>query len=125
MSSVGGRIAAWLVVLALLAVAFVAGILAFTIDGLGPPSSQCARAQQLPTVGGPYYENTTITGSPVWLPLGIACTYDSPDDAVGPQTVLHLRWGETVVVVAALGLAVVAGGFAVGALPRVRHILTP
>jgi hypothetical protein len=117
MASIGGRIAAWLVVLALLAVAFVGGILAFTIDGLGPPSSQCARAQQLPTIGGPYYENAIVTGSPVWLPLGIACTYDSPDDAVGPQTVLHLQWVETVVVAAALGLAVVAGGFAIAAVP--------
>ena len=118
MSSVGGRVAGWLVVLPLLAVAFVAGILAFTIDGLGPPSSQCARATELPTVGGPYFENTTITGSPVWLPLGLACTYDSPDDSVGPQTVLHLQWGESAVVVASLGLAVVAGGFAIGVLPR-------
>lgn len=70
-----------------------------SLGGLEPASSQCSTAPTAdrPTKGGPYYENTTVTGWVTYFPLAIVCTYDSPDDSIGPQTVHNQNWAETVV----------------------------
>jgi hypothetical protein len=57
------------------------------------PSS--ARARHLPEPGGPFYENTEVAGERTFMPLGVNCTYDSPDDAIGPQTVQNTNWPAT------------------------------
>jgi len=91
------RIAGVLVftVFGLLAVnAFLFGI---TLDGKEHPAVQCTRSTHLPESGGPFYENTEVTGERTFMPLGVNCTYDSPDDAIGPQTVQNANWPATVV----------------------------
>ena len=70
------------------------------IDGHADPGTQCTRSSELPTVGGPYYESSIVTGVRTFFPLGIVCMYDSPDDSVGPQAVWHAQWLSTAVWVA-------------------------
>ena len=73
-----------LLIFSLLALAsFLTGI---TLDGKEHPTIQCVHTTRLPETGGPFRENTEITGERTFLPLGVNCTYDSPDDAFGPQT---------------------------------------
>jgi hypothetical protein len=53
-----------------------------------------------------FYEDTVITGERTFMPLGVDCTYDSPDDAIGPQTVVNSNWPATVIWLASVVLAV-------------------
>ncbi|MCU1523479.1 MAG: hypothetical protein JWO18_373 [Microbacteriaceae bacterium] len=94
-------------------VSFFAGT---TIGGHIPPSSQCSLSADVPDKGGPYYENTTVTGAVTYFPLGIVCTYDSPDDSIGPQTVAHRNWGETIV--SFVSLVGVVLGIVLGAIQK-------
>lgn len=66
-----------------------------TLDGKESPAIQCTRSAPRPEIGGPYYESTITTGERTWFPLGVNCTYDSPDDDVGPQTVVNSNWPAT------------------------------
>lgn len=69
-----------------------------TLDGKEAPGMQCSSGiGPRPSVGGPYYEQTKVTGERTWFPLGMACTYDAPDDGVGPQTVITAHWVPTVI----------------------------
>ena len=68
-----------------------------TLDGKESPAMQCTSGVgPRPSVGGPYYEQTKVTGERTWFPFGMACTYDAPDDGVGPQTVITAHWVQTV-----------------------------
>ncbi|MBF4635065.1 hypothetical protein ITJ38_11680 [Agreia pratensis] len=96
---------------ALAAVAF--GV---TLDGRESPAIQCTKSAPRPEVGGPYLESTVVTGERTWLPLGVDCTYDSPDDEVGPQTVTNSNWVATVMAVACSALAVYGVVMIVGAV---------
>jgi len=66
-----------------------------TLGGKDVPSIQCGHWVPRPAVGGPFYENTVITGERTFFPLGVNCTYDSPDDSFGPQTVVNSSWPST------------------------------
>ena len=74
--------------------AFLAGI---TLDGKEVPAVQCTRSMHLPESGGPFNEGTRVTGERTIMPLGVNCTYDSPKDAIGPQTVQNSNWPATTV----------------------------
>lgn len=71
---------------------FLTGI---TLDGKEDPAIQCSRGTPLPENGGPFYEGTIITGERTFLPLGVNCTFDAPDDSFGPQTVVNSNWPAT------------------------------
>lgn len=93
--------------------AFALGLI---LDGTGAPTTQCERSTERPNAGGPYFENTVVQGSPTFFPLGIACTFDVPTDAVGPQQINHPNWTATIVcVVCTIGAA---GGFLLLIAPR-------
>lgn len=92
-----------LLIFSLLALgSFLNGI---TLDGKEHPSIQCVHSTRLPETGGPFRENTEITGERTFMPLGVNCTYDSPDDAFGPQTVRNTNWPATVIWIASTAAA--------------------
>ena len=74
--------------------AFLTGI---TLDGRELPAVQCTRSMHLPESGGPFNEGTRVAGERTFMPLGVNCTYDSPRDAIGPQTVRNSNWTATTV----------------------------
>jgi len=74
--------------------AFLAGI---TLDGKEVPAVQRTRSMHLPKSGGPFNEGTRVTGERTIMPLGVNCTYDSPKDGIGPQTVQNSNWPATTV----------------------------
>lgn len=43
----------------------------------------------------PVLREHVVTGERTFMPLGVTCTYDSPDDAIGPQTVQNPNWPAT------------------------------
>jgi hypothetical protein len=88
------------------ALALSALLVGVTLDGKEAPAIQCTRSAPRPDAGGPYYESTVTTGERTWFPLGINCTYDSPDDAIGPQTVVNSNWPATFVWLASSGAAI-------------------
>jgi hypothetical protein len=88
------------------ALALSAVVIGVTLDGKEAPAIQCTRSAPRPDAGGPYYESTVTTGERTWFPLGINCTYDSPDDAIGPQTVVNSNWLATFVWLASSGAAI-------------------
>ena len=99
-----------LLIFSLLALAsFLTGI---TLDGKEHPTIQCVHTTRLPETGGPFRENTEITGERTFLPLGVNCTYDSPDDAFGPQTVQNPNWPATVIWIASTAAAVYGASMA-------------
>lgn len=79
--------------------------------GRHSPLSQCLY-MSTPTVGGPYFENSTVVPRQHLVPLGLDCWWDSPDDTVGPQVAPHRAWAATAVltlsVLVGVGAAVVA-----------------
>jgi hypothetical protein len=77
-----------------------------TLDGKEAPAIQCTRSAPRPEIGGPYYESSTTNGERTWFPLGVNCTYDSPDDDVGPQTVINSNWPATFMWLASSLLAI-------------------
>jgi hypothetical protein len=87
----------------LAATSFLFGI---TLDGKEHPAIQCSHAAPRPEIGGPFYGNTVITGERTFMPLGVNCTYDSPNDAIGPQTVVNSNWPATVIWLPSAVLAV-------------------
>lgn len=93
-----------------------------TLDGKEDPAIQCSRAAPRPEIGGPFHENTVITGERTFMPLGVDCTYDSPEDAVGPQTVVNSNWPATVFWLASTVLAACGATLSVNpkAFPRRR-----
>lgn len=102
---VGRRALGWALIVLCLGVGLFWFHSGTTLGGLDPPSSQCAASVDVPTEGGPYYEDATVTGAATYFPLGMICIYDSPNDSVGPQTVDHQNWVETVVcLISVLGL---------------------
>lgn len=106
--------AGFFVVFGLIALAAVA--VGMNIDGHSDPSTQCWRSTEVPKIGGPYFESSIVTGARIFFPLGIICTYDSPDDAVGQQSVQHSQWLPT-------GVALLFGTASIGSLlplPRRR-----
>ena len=99
-----------LVFFSLLAISsFLSGI---TLDGKEHPSIQCLHAAPRPDAGGPFLENAEVSGVRTFLPLGVTCTYDSPDDAVGPQTVQNANWPATVIWMASSAAALYGGSLA-------------
>ncbi|KQP01848.1 hypothetical protein [Leifsonia sp. Leaf264] len=89
------------------ALALVSLAFGVTLDGKGDPAVQCTLSAPRPEVGGPYFESTITTGERTWFPLGVNCTYDSPDDEVGPQTVVNSNWTATGVCLASSILTLV------------------
>ena len=77
-----------------------------TLGGRDPVSSQCAASPDVPSTGGPYFENTTVAGWVTYAPLGVTCSYDVPGDRVGAQTVAHQNWVESLVCVVSASLVV-------------------
>lgn len=75
------------------------------VIGKDPAEIQCLYTWEFPAVGGPYDEQTRIKGEFTYFPLGMVCSYDAPDDAVGPQEVSHPNWLATVVVAFSLLMA--------------------
>ena len=94
-SSLIRRVVGFLVLTVFGLVAVAALLVGVTLDGKEQPAVQCTRSAYLPEEGGPFRENTEITGERTFLPLGVNCTYDSPDDAIGPQTVHNTNWSAT------------------------------
>lgn len=78
----------WVALLASLLVLCVAAAIGLNPGGRHSPDSQCAQLAP-PSTGGPYYEDSTVVSRRKLVPLGLDCTYDSPRDSVGPQTVEH------------------------------------
>lgn len=76
-----------------------------TLDGWNAPEIQCSYALERPAAGGPYYERTRIQGDYTFLPLGMDCSYDAPDDDVGPQEVSHPNWLATIIAAFSLLMA--------------------
>lgn len=101
----GGAWAGILVSLAILAGSLVVGV---NPGGRHAPNVQCLLMPS-PVVGGPYYEDSSVRSDPTFVPLGLSCSWDSPDDSVGPQTIWHPSIVANVVAVIAL-LAIVAFG---------------
>lgn len=96
-----------------LAVAMISIVFGITMDGRDDLSTQCQRSSALPTAGGPYLEDTAVSGSPTFTPLGVACTYDSPNDSFGPQTIAHPDWPATVTGGTAFVLAIISAVVAI------------
>jgi hypothetical protein len=90
------------------ALALSALLVGVTLDGKEAPAVQCTRSAPRPDAGGPYYESTLTTGERTWFPLGINCTYDSPDDAIGPQTVVNSNWPATFIWLASSAVTIFA-----------------
>jgi hypothetical protein len=90
-------------------IALFAVAVGVNIDGHADPATQCMRNSDVPKIGGPYFESTIVTGTRTFFPLGISCSYDSPDDTVGPQNVWHAQWLPT-------GVALVFGAASIGSL---------
>jgi hypothetical protein len=86
----------WLALLASLVVLSVSAAIGLNPGGRHSPDVQCTQLSR-PLVGGPYYEDSTVVSQRKLVPLGLACTYDSPRDSVGPQTVEHTSLAATVV----------------------------
>lgn len=103
----------------LAAASFLSGI---TLDGKDDPAVQCSRSAARPGAGGPFLESTVITGERTLLPLGVNCTYDSPVDAIGPQTVVNSDWPATITWLGSAALAVL--GAAVLATPQTRSLVS-
>jgi hypothetical protein len=72
--------------------AFLVGI---TLDGKESPAVQCTRSRHLPESAGSFNEGTRVSGERTFMPLGVNCTYDIPNDAIGPQTVQNSNWPAT------------------------------
>ncbi|WP_368498793.1 hypothetical protein [Herbiconiux sp. A18JL235] len=107
MSARGHRVVGWLFIVVFGIVVVLMLLLGRVHNGWAPAEVQCYHGP-FPTVGGPYYENTEVSGGVSLFPLGIDCTYDSPDDAIGPQTVHNYQLGPTILFV--IGIAGIAGG---------------
>lgn len=67
-----------------------------TLDGIDAPAAQCLRNAPRAAEGGPFYENSRVTGKRTFLPLGINCTYESRTDSYGPQTMVNSNWPATI-----------------------------
>ena len=80
------------------------------MNGWDPLGIQCIYVDDQPRVGGPYLEDSKISGNWTQFPFGIDCTYDSPTDDFGPQTVSHPDWPATITF--GIGLGGVFGGVA-------------
>ena len=101
---------------------FLTGI---TLAGLDPPAVQCTRNVPVPTEGGPFGMDTQITGERTFFPLGVNCTYDSPGDTFGPQTVVNSNWPATIYWIVSTGVALVGGVMVInprfGTRPKISH----
>ena len=85
------------------ALALISVLFGVTLDGEEHPDIQCSRSAPRPAAGGP---STVTTGERTWFPLGVNCTYDSPDDYVGPQTVVNSNWPATFIWITSSGIAI-------------------
>lgn len=96
---------------AVLAVVFGGiGLLALLFGmGFGPNSGiqhRCVVATELPSTGGPYFEDTIIRAERLGFPMGLRCIYDSPRDSVGPQVVVHEEWAMTGIMLGSAAIAI-------------------
>jgi len=96
-----------------------------TLDGKESPAIQCGHAAPRPQAGGPFTEGTVITGERTFMPLGVNCTYDTPTDSFGPQTVVNSNWTATGAWLASSTIAVFGATISVAlqASPRRRPIV--
>ena len=100
---------------------FIGGIAVFGKDSV---SDGCATSVQ-PSVGGPYYENTeTLVAERTVLPLGAVCVINSPDDAVGPQTVRLHSWPLTIGWLVSAAAALVGLGLLIRPMERAERRAT-
>lgn len=89
-------------------------------DGWAPPATQCLHGP-VPELGGPFYEQTEVTGERSYFPLGVLCTYDVPGDDYGPQTVHNYKLVPTALLVAS-GLGIPGGALLVRGRPKPRRV---
>ena len=102
--------------LILLGVVWVFGA---NVSGFRPPDTQCFQSQDRPERGGPFLENTVIRGQAAHFPPGVLCTFDSPDDRVGPQQIRLVN--NVGLLVGLLGVGGVATGIGLTIASRGRR----
>ncbi|MFB2581354.1 hypothetical protein ACEXQD_08885 [Herbiconiux sp. P15] len=99
------RTVGWVAIALFAVVAALLLAVGWVHDGWAPPDAQCISGPS-PDRGGPFYENTEVSGRVSLFPLGVDCTYDVPGDGFGPQTVHNYNAAPTItLVLSTLGLA--------------------
>jgi hypothetical protein len=100
------RTAGWIAIVIFAGIAVLLLAVGWIHTGWASPDYQCISGP-MPADGGPYYETTNISGSRIFFPLGVDCTYEVAGDGFGPQTVHNYNLAPTLaLIMSVLGIVV-------------------